>query len=189
MQKPRIITRPISLIATQIVIATGALLVTTGCDSNDPEEDWMDIAEVRISPDSTDIPVGGTVDFSFALLSATGDTVRGVNLNTRWESTEPSVSSVEDNGLAKGKAAGAAKCVIEVSSYQLSNATSEGATKMGLSGRAGLLPDRRGTPLSCQPLDDDADRLDAENGVKGEYGSVASTCTERSHPPTEPYCV
>lgn len=93
----------------------------------------MNIAEVRISPDSAGIPVGETVDFSFALLSPSGDEVEGVELNTRWESTDTSIFTVEDNGLATARSPGSAKCVIEVSSYPLS------ATKSGPTYQAALL--------------------------------------------------
>lgn len=124
------------------IIVTGALLITTGCDTNDPEDDWSDIAEVRISPDSVAISPGETVDFSFTLLSETGEPL-DVDLNTRWESTDTSVFSVEDNGLATAKASGSAKCVIEVSSYPIEKSGlgdtqhDDAASKAGLMGFVG----------------------------------------------------
>lgn len=130
--------RSIFLAVIHTIIVTGAMLVTTGCDSNDPDHDWSDIEEVRISPDSVSMSVGETVDFSFDLLSATGEAI-DVDLNTRWESTDMSVFSVADDGLATAKAAGTAKCVIEVSNYPLSKTMSGGVTQMEVSGKAAVL--------------------------------------------------
>lgn len=124
--------------AIHIILLSGLLLCTIGCDSSDPDDDWSDIEEVRISPDSVAISVGETVDFSFALLSATGEEL-DVDINTRWESTDTSIFTVEDDGLATAKASGTAKCVIEVSTYQLSETTDGRAAQMEASRKAEVL--------------------------------------------------
>jgi len=130
--------RSILFAAIHTIIITAAVLLTMGCDSNDPTYDWSDIEEVRISPDSVSLPVGETVDFSFDLLSATGEVIE-VDLNTRWESTDTSVFSVADDGLATAKAPGAAKCVIEVSNYPLAQTVRRGVTQIEASGNSAVL--------------------------------------------------
>ena len=109
---------------TSILIA---VLFVSGCDSSDPGFDWSDIGEVRISPDSAAIPVGETVDFSFSLHTVTGEVIDDLDLNTRWESLDTSVFTVEDDGLATAIAPGTTKCVIEVSTYEFSDADKRAA--------------------------------------------------------------
>ncbi len=127
--------RTATLVPTLCAFAAATLLLTAGCDSNDPGFDWSDIAEVRISPDSASIPVGETVDFSFTLHTETGELIEDVDLNTRWESLDTSVFTVADNGLATAVAPGTSKCVIEVSSYPISEGA---AAKTGRSAAAGI---------------------------------------------------
>lgn len=104
--------RSIPSIITSVV--TGLLFITIGCDSNDLDENGNEIANVQMSPDSVSIPVGGTADFSFDLVTADGDVVEDVEFATEWWSTDTTVFTVEENGLATGRNPGTAKCMIDV---------------------------------------------------------------------------
>lgn len=93
------------------LVLTGAL-VLVGCDSNDNTGYENQIARIEISPDSVSLGVGEQADFSVVALTASGDTVRDVSLE--WWSTDPSVFTVEDDGLATGQEPGSAFCNVEV---------------------------------------------------------------------------
>ena len=98
----------------------------TGCDSygSDDAETNSEVAEVIISPDSVAIAAGEQADFSAVALTAGGDTVRDVRW--RWESTDPSVFTVEDDGTITGHAPGTAYCGVGVAD--------------GAAGKAALVP-------------------------------------------------
>lgn len=91
-------------------VLTGAL-VLTGCDSNDAVEE-PEIEALIISPSSVTIEVGEQADFSAAALTASGDTVRDLDL--RWWSSDPTVFTVEEGGRATGHAPGEAFCKVEM---------------------------------------------------------------------------
>lgn len=95
------------------------LLVTFGlfgCDSNDPEgtDPETEITEVRMVPDSADIEVGHQVDFALVALTAAGDTVHDAALDITWWSTDTTVFTVENDGLAIGHDTGSAWCMADV---------------------------------------------------------------------------
>lgn len=92
-------------------IAFAALLVLAGCDSNDPGSQDQ-LADVAIVPESVTLGVDENVEFSAVGLTASGDTVRDADLNLTWESTDPSVFTVDDGGTATGQEAGTAFCTI-----------------------------------------------------------------------------
>lgn len=86
------------------------------CDSNDPAgtDPEPEIAEVRMLPDSVEIEVGDQMDFSLVALTATGDTVRNANLDVTWWSTDSTVFTVENDGLATAQDTGSAWCMADV---------------------------------------------------------------------------
>lgn len=100
------------------LVLTGAL-VLPGCDTTEVTE--PEIVDVLILPDTASLAVGGDVDFEVAALTAAGDTLRDHNLTINWKSTDPSVFTVANGGVATGQEAGTAFCVVE--------ATDEGASK------------------------------------------------------------
>lgn len=100
-----------------------AALVLFGCDTNEATEEAPEIAEVTIAPDSAAIEVGEQVNFSVVGLTADGDSVRDLDLDVDWWSTDPAVFTVEDGGTVTGQASGTALCVVEASE-EGANATS-----------------------------------------------------------------
>lgn len=92
------------------LVLTGALALT-GCDSTDANEE-PPIEELIISPSSVNIAVGEQADFSAVALTASGDTIRDLDL--RWWSSDPAVFTVEGNGMATGQAPGTAYCKVEL---------------------------------------------------------------------------
>ena len=92
------------------LVLTGAL-VLIGCDSNEVNEE-PEIEELILSPSNVSIAVGEQVDFSVAALTASGDTIRDLDL--RWWSSDPAVFTVESNGTATGQRPGNAFCKVEL---------------------------------------------------------------------------
>lgn len=101
-----------SVFTSAVLLVSFALL---GCDSSDPDADVGEFERVVIMPDSVAMEVGEQVDFSFATLTAAGETVPGDELTVRWWSTDTTVFTVDDAGTAIGRGAGKAYCVLEVS--------------------------------------------------------------------------
>lgn len=100
-------------------VLTSAILLLSfaliGCDSNDLEDDGLDeINDVVILPDSAGIELGDEADFSFAALTVAGDTVPASELDVGWWSTDTTVFTVDDSGLATARDTGKAFCVVEV---------------------------------------------------------------------------
>ena len=91
-------------------VLAGAL-VLAGCDSTDANEE-PEIEELIISPSSVNIAVGDQADFSAVALTASGDTIRDLEL--RWWSTDSAVFTVENNGTATGQSPGSAYCKVEL---------------------------------------------------------------------------
>lgn len=121
-----------NLMTFGIALALTGVLVLAGCDSNEVAED-PEIARVEISPDNASIAVGEQVNFSAVALTASGDTVRDLDL--RWWSTDPAVFTVEDNGVATGENPGAALCKVELDDDAATNAVHRKAAKRRFVGR------------------------------------------------------
>lgn len=93
------------------LLLVGALLLA-GCDSSETSAEGT-IADVVIAPDSVSLAVGEQVEFSAVALTASGDTVRDPHFE--WQSTDPAVFTVTDDGVATGHAPGTAFCGVGVS--------------------------------------------------------------------------
>lgn len=107
-----------SFVFSLAALILAGILVLAGCDIigvEDDDEDQAPIEAVAISPDSVAIEVGEQVDFSVAALTAAGDTVQDADLSIRWWSTDTTVFTVEEDGLATGQGSGTAYCVVEAS--------------------------------------------------------------------------
>lgn len=100
-----------------LTLILAGVLVLAGCDSTDVSDPDNQLTDVIIAPDSVSIAVGEQVDFSARFLTASGDTVQhpDVTLYSDWTSTNTTVFTVADNGLATGREPGMAYCRIEVS--------------------------------------------------------------------------
>ena len=112
-----------SLFKYILAFVLGGLLVLTGCDSTDATEPEDEIADVAITPENATLAVGEEVDFSVAALTAAGDTVRNVDLVLNWESTDPTVFTVANEGVAVGQDPGTAYCTVEVNTDEASKAS------------------------------------------------------------------
>lgn len=105
-----------SFISSLLTLVLTGVLVLTGCDlldAEDENEDEGPIHAIAISPDSVAISVGEQVNFSVVALTASGDTVRDPDLAIRWWSTDSTVFTVEEDGLATGQGSGTAYCMVE----------------------------------------------------------------------------
>lgn len=111
----------------QITYSFGAFisavtLLLAGCDNNntsveDPEPRITDaLIQLDGDGDEAAIEVGETVKFNGFALTETGDRIPlaelGENWSWTWESTDPSVFIVDDEGHAVGEKEGEAYCVI-----------------------------------------------------------------------------
>lgn len=92
------------------LVLTSALALA-GCDSTDANEE-SPIEALIIAPHSVRIAVGERADFSAVALTASGDTIRDLDL--RWWSTDADVFTVKENGVATGQAPGEAFCKVEL---------------------------------------------------------------------------
>lgn len=89
-----------------------AACFVAGCDSTDAAED-DEIQEVVMLPESIEIEVGETADFELVPVTASGDTVRDGLLDVRWWSTDTTVFTVTEGGLATAVDTGSAYCMAE----------------------------------------------------------------------------
>ena len=111
-----------SLIFSHSVLVLVGALVLTGCDSAEvPDENQVE--DIAISPDSVSLEVGEQVDFDVVALTASGDTVENANLTLRWWSSDTTVFTVEENGLATGQGSGRAYCKVEASDGEAAGKT------------------------------------------------------------------
>lgn len=99
--------RLLSIAAYVFLIAFGA----AACDTNDPAAD--EIAEIRMEPDDATMTVGETTDFSVMGVTESGDVVEDANLDFQWWSTDTTVFTVTENGVATARGEGEAFCVAE----------------------------------------------------------------------------
>jgi hypothetical protein len=63
------------------------------------------VAAVVVSPDSADIPIGGTQQFTATLIDLHGDPMTGPTVT--WTSSDEGVATIDPTGLATGVAPGA----------------------------------------------------------------------------------
>lgn len=104
-----------SFVSSLLALVLTGGLVLTGCDliGAEDESEESPITSIEISPDSVSMAVGEQVDFSIVALTASGDTVQDADLTIRWWSTDTTVFTVEEDGLATGQGAGTAYCMVE----------------------------------------------------------------------------
>lgn len=113
-------SRPNAFIYSLAALMLAGALVLAGCDSTDANEE-PEIEALIIAPSSVNIAVGEQADFSAVALTASGDTIRDLDL--RWWSTDSDVFTVENDGLATGQAPGEAYCKVELADDAASTAS------------------------------------------------------------------
>jgi len=101
-----------SIISSVILVLTCAFV---GCDSNDLDSPSNEIAEISIQPDSASIEVGNQVDFSLTARSPSGEVIEDPALDINWWSSDSTIFTVTDDGLAIGQDSGMAYCIVETS--------------------------------------------------------------------------
>lgn len=111
------------------LVLTGGL-VLTGCDliGAEDESEESPVTSIEISPDSVSMAVGEQVDFSVVALTASGDTVQDADLTVRWWSTDSTVFTVEEDGLATGQGSGTAFCMVEATDEESGRRVGKAAT-------------------------------------------------------------
>jgi hypothetical protein len=110
---PQVPAQPDLLVFSLSALVFVGALTLTGCDLFEADEEDP-IEGIAIVPDSVSIQVGEQVHFSVVALTASGDTVRDADINTnRWWSTDSTVFTVGEDGLATGQGTGSAFCVVE----------------------------------------------------------------------------
>lgn len=101
-----------------ILIAAVALLLPAcgGGDSQkptEPTEPEAQLARVEVRPDSAELTAeGDTAHFEATALDEDGNEMSGVDFE--WDSSDPSVATVDSSGVAKAQAEGVALIVAEV---------------------------------------------------------------------------
>ncbi len=96
----------------------GFLIIFSSCDTTEPEKKGIEIVRLEVTPDLPTIEVGETVKFNAFAITADGDKIPLPDLNLdnwdwEWESLEPEIATINENGLAVGKKAGVTICVIK----------------------------------------------------------------------------
>ena len=113
------------------VPAVVLLTLVTGCTCGEFFRDSKDVVGVSISPTNTSIQPGNTQQFS-----ATGTFPNGgtgdVTGQTTWTSSNPSVATIDANGLATGVAFGATTISANCQCYELSTSLSVSSQTVGL---------------------------------------------------------
>lgn len=118
-----------------------ALLVWIGCDSNDAVEEEPEFVEVVIllDRDSVSLEVGEQFDFSSGAITASGDTVQDHNLDVRWWSTDTTVFTVDNNGVATGQNPGRGHCMVEITDQVANTSVNSKAVAPKFVGRDSLV--------------------------------------------------
>jgi trimeric autotransporter adhesin len=106
-----------ALLAAVLAVALPSLV--TGCTCGEFFRDSKDVVSVTISPTNTSISPGNTQQFSATGVFTNGDT-GDVTGQTTWTSSDPSVASINANGLATGVAYGTTTISANCQCYQLS---------------------------------------------------------------------
>lgn len=150
-----------------LAISAGALLaVSCGGDDGDdgtPTEPDPSVASVSVTPQEDSIAVGSTAEFSASAEDADGNSV---SADFAWSSTNTSVATVDDQGVATGEGDGMAEIVAEAEGVADSaelTVTSESASSIESvsgSGQYGVTNQAYGEPLVVQASDESGDPVE-----------------------------
>lgn len=120
------------------VVILAAVFLLAGCGNNtsveEPEPEITDaLIQLNGAEDEATIEVGKTVKFTGFALTKSGDRIPlaelGENWSWKWESTDTSVFTVDDEGYAVGEGEGEAYCVITLNGPD--DATENNLSKQG----------------------------------------------------------
>lgn len=100
-----------TLIISAVLLISLALV---GCDSNDSGSTTNEIEKVVMLPRIAEIQVGGTREFELVPVTASGDSIRDLEMDVRWWSTDTTVFTVTEDGMATAVDTGSAFCMAEV---------------------------------------------------------------------------
>lgn len=109
-QRANTLTMRYVLVPFLFVLSIGLI----SCDDDVAGTDPV-VTDVRMIPDSVGLTVGEEEDFSFELLSTTGEVVEDPNIDVDWWSTDSTVFTVDESGRAVAQDSGRAFCMVEVS--------------------------------------------------------------------------
>ncbi len=101
-----------------IVLAVVLLTLATGCTCGEFFRDSKDVVGATISPINTSIRPGNTQQFSATGVFPNGGT-GDVTGQTTWTSSDPSVATMDANGLATGVAYGTTTISANCQCYQV----------------------------------------------------------------------
>lgn len=94
--------------ALVILFAGGGAALAAACGETPMEEGNGGVASVSVAPAEDSIAIGGTTQFSASARDADGSSV---STSFTWNSTNTSVATVDDQGLATGQGEGMAEIV------------------------------------------------------------------------------
>lgn len=100
------------------VMLTGlvVLLALIGCNKDENNDSTnIEAAKITISPENASMNVGEHEDFTAYAVTKTGEKVYfdELDVESRWWSSDTTVFSVQENGVATGKSKGDAYCILE----------------------------------------------------------------------------
>lgn len=150
-----------------LAVSVGALFaVSCGGDDGDggtPTEPEPSVASVSVTPQEETIALGQTAEFSASAEDSDGNSV---SADFTWSSTNTSVASVDDQGVATGEADGMAEIVAEAEGVADSAAvtvTSESAASIAQvsgDGQYGVTNQTYGEPLVVEATDESGDPVE-----------------------------
>lgn len=148
---------------TALLIGAGALLaVSCGGDDNGMTDPDPTVASVDVSPGEASLAVGETAEFSATAQDESGGTV-GTDIG--WSSTNSSVATVDDQGVATARAAGSAEIVASAGSVSdsaevtVTESSADAASIQSVSGggQNGVTGRAFDQPLVVEAQDDSGD--------------------------------
>ena len=111
-------TRFNSILLTRIIMVFGfaGMIVLNSCNKDeDSESADIQIEKIAIMPEDASMAIGKQENFSAYALTTTGDTLyfNDLDVNSHWWSSDTTVFTVKENGVATGKKKGNAFCKLE----------------------------------------------------------------------------
>ncbi len=96
-------------------VFAGVVALSSCNKDDDSDTNGMEIEKIAITPEDASMAVGEQEDFSAYALTTAGDTLYfdDLDVDSRWWSSDTTVFTVQENGVATGKNAGEAYCIIE----------------------------------------------------------------------------
>jgi len=99
-----------------VLSVTTGIALAASCTEPIGQIELEDVTSVRVTPDSADLPIGRTVQVRAFPLDDTGAFLAGQP--AEWRSEDPSVATVDDQGLATGVATGSVEIVATVAAHE-----------------------------------------------------------------------